>query len=163
MKVYGVTGWKDSGKTTLVAQLVREFTRRGLSVSTVKHAHHGFDVDQEGRDSWQHRQAGASEVLVSSRARWALMHELRGADEPNLAALLRHIAPVDLVLVEGFKRETHPKIETWRAAVGSEPIAKTDASVRAVACDHAPTGLATPTLPLDDVPAIADFILQDEP
>lgn len=161
MKVYGVTGWKNCGKTTLVAGLVQELTRRGLAVSTIKHAHHAFDVDQEGRDSWQHRQAGASEVLVSSRLRWALMGELRGAEELSLGALLCKLTPVDLVLIEGYKREPHPKIEAWRSVVGEVPIAASDSSVRAIACDQVPAGVTVPTLSLDDVAAVADFILSD--
>jgi molybdopterin-guanine dinucleotide biosynthesis protein MobB len=159
MRVYGVTGWKNSGKTTLVERLVGEITGRGFSVSTVKHAHHAFDVDREGKDSHRHRAAGAAQVLVSSRRRWALMTELRGGPEPALDAILARLDPVDLVLVEGYKRDRHPKIETRRAATAQALIAAGDATVEAVASDAALAGLAVPVFALDDVPAIADFIL----
>ena len=121
MRVYGVTGWKNSGKTTLVERLVAEITGRGLAVSTLKHAHHAFDVDRPGKDSYRHRAAGARQVLVASSRRWALMSELRGAPEPPLAELLARLDPVDLVLVEGWKRDRHPKIEARRAAAAQEP------------------------------------------
>jgi molybdopterin-guanine dinucleotide biosynthesis protein MobB len=159
VRVYGVTGWKNSGKTTLVERLVAEITGRGLTVSTVKHAHHAFDVDQPGRDSYRHRAAGASQVLVASAARWALMTELRGAPEPPLEALLAELAPVDLVLVEGYKRDRHPKVETRRTATAQDPIAPGDPSIEAVASDTPLSGLAVPVFDLDDVAGIADFIL----
>ncbi|HZL59797.1 MAG TPA: molybdopterin-guanine dinucleotide biosynthesis protein B, partial [Stellaceae bacterium] len=111
MRVFGLAGWSGSGKTTLVARLIPALIARGVSVSTVKHAHHDFDIDQPGKDSWKHRQAGANEVLIASANRWALMHEHRGAREPGLAALIAHLSPVDLILVEGFKREPYPKLE----------------------------------------------------
>lgn len=114
MRVYGVTGWKNSGKTTLVERLVAEITGRGLTVSTVKHAHHGFDADHPGKDSYRHRAAGAAQVLVASRDRWALMSELRGGEAPSLAELLARLDPVDLVLVEGYKRDRHPKMRGAR-------------------------------------------------
>ena len=113
--VLGITGWKNSGKTTLTERLVRELTRRGWKISTVKHAHHAFDIDKEGTDSFRHRQAGAAEVAIVSGNRWALMHELRGEDEPRLEAILARLAPCDLVLIEGYKRESHPKIEARQA------------------------------------------------
>ncbi len=123
MRLYGVVGWKNAGKTGLMERLVTEITGRGFSVSTVKHAHHAFDVDHPGKDSHRHRVAGASEVLLASRKRVALMQELRGADEPALAELLGKLAPVDLVLIEGYKRDAHPKIEAHRAETGNPLIA----------------------------------------
>ncbi|SIS58766.1 molybdopterin guanine dinucleotide biosynthesis accessory protein MobB [Roseivivax lentus] len=164
MRLYGVTGWKNSGKTGLVERLVAELTARGFSVSTVKHAHHSFDVDHPGRDSYRHRDAGAREVLLSSRNRIALMTELRGAEEPALETLLTRLAPVDLVLVEGYKRDRHPKIEAHRAETGQPLIAPGDETIRAVASDSArslPEGLARPVFDLDDTGAIADFILSE--
>lgn len=159
MKVFGITGWKNAGKTTLVERLVAEITGRGLRVSTVKHAHHDFDVDQPGRDSHRHRVAGAEQVLVASAARWALMTELRGAPEPPLAALLATLAPVDLVLVEGFKREPLPRIEIRRAAAPHPPIAPGDPLVVAIASDMALPDERLPVLPLDATADIAEFIL----
>jgi molybdopterin-guanine dinucleotide biosynthesis protein MobB len=158
--VFGVVGWKNSGKTGLMERLVAEIAGRGVSVSTIKHAHHAFDIDHPGKDSYRHREAGAREVVLSSRKRWALMHEMRGEDEMSLADLLARLAPVDLVLVEGYKRAAHPKIETHRAATGHPLIARTDDSVLAVASDSAPVGLIQPVLPLDDTVAIANFILR---
>ena len=160
MNIYGVVGWKNSGKTTLVERLVAEITSRGLTVSTIKHAHHAFDVDTPGKDSYRHRAAGASEVLVSSGARWALMAELRGDDEPPLADLIAKLSPVDLVLIEGYKRDRHPKIEAHRAATGSDLIATGDDTIRAIATND-PVNSALPCLSLDDEAAIADFILAD--
>ena len=154
-----MTGWKNSGKTVLVERLVAEITGRGLTVSTLKHAHHGFDVDQPGKDSHRHRAAGASQVLVASGRRWALMTELRGGPEPCLDALVARLDPVDLVLVEGYKRDRHPKIEVRRAATAQDLIAAGDETVEAVASDVPLAGLAVPVFDLDDVPAIADFIL----
>ena len=144
MRLYGVTGWKNAGKTGLMERLVTEITGRGLSVSTVKHAHHDFDIDQPGRDSHRHRVAGATEVLVASGNRWALMHELRGRDEPPLELLLDRLAPVDLVLVEGYKRDRHPKIEAHRADTGSPLIAPDDPTIRAIASDS-PEGTPLPS------------------
>ena len=158
MKVYGVTGWKNSGKTTLTERLVAEFVMRGLSVSTLKHAHHTFEIDRPGKDSHRHRLAGARQVLVSSAERWALMSENRGAPEPPLAALLARLDPVDLVLIEGYKRDRHPKIECRRAATARSLIALEDPTIEAIASD-APIEAAVPVLPLDDVAGIADFIL----
>lgn len=162
-RVYGVTGWKNSGKTTLMEQLVREIAGRDFRVSTIKHAHHAFDVDHAGKDSWRHRQAGAQEVLIGSRKRWALMHELRGCKEPLLGELLRKMAPVDLILVEGYKRDRHPKIEATRAESRREDlIAQSDPTIRAIAADGAaPVALDLPCYALDDVAGIADFILLD--
>ncbi len=161
MKVYGVVGWKNSGKTTLMEKLLAEMRRRGLTVSTVKHAHHVFDVDPPGKDSHRHREAGAGEVLLASRRRWALMHELRDEEEPTLEALLAKLAPADIVLVEGYKRDAHPKIEAFRAETGRDLIARDDPTVRAVAAKDPVEGLALPLLPLDDAAAVADFILAD--
>ena len=160
MKIYGVVGWKNAGKTTLMERLVAEIAGRGLRVSTIKHAHHAFDVDQPGKDSFRHRAAGATETLISSGARWALMHELRGADEPSLGDLIGRLSPADLVLVEGFKRHDHPKIEAHRAATGAPLIALEEPSVRAVATNDA-IEAPVPLLPLDDAESIADFILAD--
>jgi molybdopterin-guanine dinucleotide biosynthesis protein MobB len=158
--VFGVTGWKNCGKTGLVERLVAEIAGRGLSVSTVKHAHHAADVDRPGTDSHRHREAGAREVLLATRDRWALMHELRGAEEPGLDVLLARLSPVDLVLVEGFKRARHPKIEAHRAAAGQPLIASGDPTVLAVASDVALPGLDRPVLDLDDTAGIADFVLR---
>ncbi|GAB5437930.1 molybdopterin-guanine dinucleotide biosynthesis protein B [Falsiruegeria mediterranea] len=160
MKIYGVTGWKNSGKTGLMERLVSEFTARGLSVSTIKHSHHSADVDHPGTDSHRHRQAGAQEVVLASRNRVAIMQELRGASEPPLAELLGRLHPVDLVLIEGYKREAHPKIETFRKASGNELIAPNDPKIRAVASDTA-LDLERPVFDLDDTAAIADFIAQE--
>ncbi|MEF3046478.1 molybdopterin-guanine dinucleotide biosynthesis protein B [Pseudotabrizicola sp. L79] len=161
MKIYGVTGWKNTGKTGLMERLVTEITGRGLRVSTVKHAHHATDIDHPGRDSFRHRQAGATEVIVASPLRWAVMHELRGAEEPGLTALLARLSPVDLVLIEGYKSAPHPKIECHRAAAGRGLLAPENASIRAVASDSAHPGLALPLFDLDDTAAIAGFILAE--
>lgn len=161
VQVFGVAGWKNSGKTTLVERLVAEITRRGLTVSTIKHAHHAFDVDQPGRDSYRHRQAGAREVLVASGARWALMHELREAEEPPLEALLAKLSPVDLALIEGYKREPYPKLETHRAITGKALLAPEDPSIRAVASDAPIEGLSVPRFDLDDIAGVADFVLTE--
>lgn len=160
MRVYGVTGWKNAGKTGLMERLVSEITARGFTVSTVKHAHHGVDVDQPGTDSHRHRAAGATEVLLASGVRWALMHELRGADEPTLDDLLARLCPVDLVLIEGYKRGRHPKIEAWRAEAGHPLIAPGDDTIRAVASDSA-LDLDRPVFSLNDTAALADFILTE--
>ncbi|MFN3208229.1 MAG: molybdopterin-guanine dinucleotide biosynthesis protein B [Roseovarius sp.] len=160
MKLYGVVGWKNAGKTGLMERLVTEITGRGFSVSTVKHAHHSFDVDHPGKDSHRHRVAGATEVLLASRNRFALMHELRDEDEPSLDALLSKLAPVDLVLVEGYKRDAHPKVEAHRSVTGNPLIAPDDPTIRAVASDTA-LDLDRPVFNLDDTRAIADFILAE--
>ncbi|SDW64264.1 molybdopterin-guanine dinucleotide biosynthesis protein B [Litoreibacter albidus] len=158
MKVFGITGWKNSGKTGLMERLVSEIVSMGFTVSTLKHAHHSFDVDHEGKDSYRHREAGASQVILASRNRWALMSELRGAPEPSLEELLAKLEPVDLVLVEGYKREGHDKIEAHRAVTGKPLIAPQDATIVAVASDATPD-VAVPVMDLDDTSAIADFIL----
>jgi len=159
MKVFGLAGWSGSGKTTLVTRLLPELIGRGLTVSTMKHAHHGFDVDQPGKDSYAHRCAGATEVLVASANRWALMHEHRGAPEPTAAALMRQMTPVDLLIVEGFKREPHPKLEVYRQANGKPLLHPDDAHIVAVASDVALPRASLPVLPLDDIVGIADFII----
>lgn len=158
MRVIGLAGWSGAGKTTLLRRLIPVLVGEGLRVSTVKHAHHGFDVDQPGKDSWEHRQAGAQEVLVASAQRWALMHELRGDAEPELADLLARLSPVDLVLVEGFKRGGQPKLEVFRAANGKPMIHPTDPSVVAVASDEPVPDLALPWMQLDDISAIAEAV-----
>jgi molybdopterin-guanine dinucleotide biosynthesis protein B len=158
MRIFGLTGWSGSGKTTLMTALIPLFTAGGLSVSTIKHAHHGFDLDQPGKDSWLHRQAGAREVMISSGARWALMHELRG-DEPPLAELLRRLSPVDLVLVEGFKSSPHPKLEVCRPALVRPPLWPGRADIVAVAADAALPGCERPVLPLNDPAAVAAWML----
>ncbi len=160
MRIYGVTGWKNAGKTGLMERLVAEITGRGFTVSTVKHAHHSFDVDQPGRDSYRHRTAGASEVLLASGQRVALMQELRDAPEPSLEVLLTRLSPVDLVLIEGYKRERHPKVEAFRAEPGNDLIATRDDTIRAVASDT-PLDLDRPVFDLNDTTAIADFILSE--
>jgi len=159
MKVLGLAGWSGAGKTTLLAALIPELVRRGVSVSTMKHAHHAFDVDQPGKDSYEHRQAGASEVLVSSARRWALMHENRHEEETGPEQLAAHMTPVDLLLIEGFKREPHEKLEVWRAATGKPLLAAEDRSIVAVASDGPVPGVTVPVLDLDDIGAIAGFIL----
>ena len=160
MKVYGVTGWKDSGKTTLTERLLAEMVRRGLAVSSIKHAHHDTEIDHPGRDSFRHRAAGAGQVIVASPVRWALMTELRGAPEPPLEALLARLDPVDLVLVEGFKRAPHPKIEAHRTETGRPLLAPENPTVRAVASNGSPA-VAVPLFHLDDIAGIADFILRE--
>ncbi len=158
MRVFGLAGWSGSGKTTLLTALIPELVRRGVSVSTIKHAHHEFDIDKPGKDSWLHRQAGASEVMVSSSRRFALMHELRDAPEPALDELVARMAPVDLLLVEGFKREPHPKLEVHRPSVGKPFLYPDDPHIVAIASDAA-LAAPLPVLPLADAAAIADFIL----
>jgi molybdopterin-guanine dinucleotide biosynthesis protein B len=158
-RVFGVTGWKNSGKTTLTCKLVEEFTRRGFRVATVKHAHHLFDVDHEGTDSFRHREAGAGEVAIVSGRRWAIMHELGDAEEPTLHDMLTRLSPCDLVLIEGYKRESHPKIEARRqAALDRTPVPDIDASIRAIAADHPVDDANVPVFSLDDISGIADMI-----
>ena len=157
MKVIGIAGWSGAGKTTLLTRVIPCLTVRGLSVSTIKHAHHAFDVDQPGKDSHTHRAAGATEVLVSSANRFALMHELRSEPELSLGALLEKLSPVDLVLVEGFKRETHPKLEVYRAAVGKPLLHPDDPNIVAVASDG-PVAAHVPVVSLDDVEAVTDIL-----
>src|SRR6202158_3913928 len=138
MRIFGLAGWSGSGKTTLLAALIPELVVRGLSVSTIKHAHHEFDIDQPGKDSWRHRQAGASEVMVASARRWALMHELSGVPDPSLDELVARMSPVDLLLVEGFKRQPHPKLEVHRPSLGKPLIYPDDSHVVAIASDEPP-------------------------
>ncbi len=160
MKVFGITGWKNSGKTTLTERLVEEITGRGVTVSTIKHAHHSVDVDQPGKDSFRHRAAGAGEVILASAYRWAIMHELRGAAEPSVDELLAKLSPVDLVLIEGFKQNAHAKIEA--SVKPDRPlIALKDPSIKAVAAGHDLGGLAVPVLDINDIPTIADFVLKE--
>jgi len=163
VKVLGLRGWSGSGKTTLLVRLVPELVAHGITVSTVKHAHHQFDLDREGKDSFRHRAAGATEVMISSASRWALLHETREEGETPLPALLARMSPVDLVLVEGYKTAPHDKIEVWRAATGQKLLAAEDAHVVAIATDRPeelkpPRGL--PVLPLDDVGAVAAFVVR---
>jgi len=160
MKVYGVIGYKNAGKTSLVERLVAEFTARGLRVSTVKHAHHSFDLDAPGKDTYRHRMAGAEQVMMSTATRWVLMNELRAAEEPTLADLLARMTNVDLVIDEGYKRDSHRKVEVWRDATGHPMIAPDDPTIRAVATDTAPD-VNRPLLDLNDTGAIADFIAGD--
>jgi molybdopterin-guanine dinucleotide biosynthesis adapter protein len=160
MRIIGLAGWSGSGKTTLLAKLIPRLVQRGLRVSTLKHAHHAFDIDQPGKDSHTHRLVGATEVLVGSANRWALVHELRGDAEPTLGALLDKLAPVDLVLVEGYKRERHPKLEVHRAAVGKPLLYPDDPAIVAVASDTALPQARIPVIDLDDVEAIADVLLR---
>lgn len=159
MRLVGLCGWSGAGKTALLARLIPELRARGHSVSTIKHAHHGFDIDKPGKDSHVHREAGASEVLVASSRRWALIHELRDAAEPSLSDLLSRLAPVHLVLVEGFKRDTHPKVEVHRTALGKPLLQPNDLFIRAVASDTR-LDVAVPLLDLNDPKCIADFLLQ---
>ena len=157
MRIFGLAGWSGSGKTTLLTAVIPELVARGLKVSTIKHAHHEFDIDRPGKDSWRHRQAGAGEVMVASSRRWAIMHELRGAAEPTLEELAAHMSPVDLLLVEGFKRQPHPKLEVHRPSLGKPLIYPGDPHVVAIATD-APFAAPLPLLPLADAGAIAAFI-----
>ncbi len=158
MKVFGIAGYSGSGKTTLLEKLIPQFTARGLRVSVIKHAHHGFDIDRPGKDSYRHREAGASEVLLSCNDRWALMHERRDGSDVTLDDLLARLAPCDLVLVEGFKQEPIPKLEVYRPEIGKPPLFPERSDIVAVASNVA---LATslPRLALDDVAAIADFVM----
>jgi molybdopterin-guanine dinucleotide biosynthesis adapter protein len=159
MKVFGFAGWSGSGKTTLIEQLIPRFVQRGLRVSLIKHAHHTFDVDHPGKDSHRHRQAGASEILVTSSRRWVLMHELRGAHEPAFEEQVKRISPCDLLLVEGFKHAPIPKLEVWRKETGEPLLHPNDPHIVAVASD---TKIETklPVLELNDVEAICRFILK---
>jgi molybdopterin-guanine dinucleotide biosynthesis protein B len=160
IRVFGLAGWSGSGKTVLLTQLLPALIARGLTVSTVKHAHHEFDVDQPGKDSWSHRQAGAREVMVASARRWALMHEHRGAREPGLEDLLRHMSPVDLVLVEGFKEGAFPKLEVHRAVLGKPLLYPEDRNIVALACDDAEVPAARlPRFELGDIGGICDLIV----
>ena len=157
MRIFGLAGWSGSGKTTLLAAIIPELVARGVVVSTIKHAHHEFDIDRPGKDSWRHRQAGAREVMVASGRRWAIMHELRGAPEPTLEELVARMSPVDLLLVEGWKRHPHPKIEVHRPSLGKELLYPDDPQVVAIASDEA-IAAPIPLLPLGDAGAVAAFI-----
>jgi molybdopterin-guanine dinucleotide biosynthesis adapter protein len=159
MRVIGLAGWSGAGKTTLVRRLIPALNARGLSVSTIKHAHHAFEIDKPGKDSWEHRAAGASEVLVVSSQRLALMRELRGAPEPGLADLLRMLAPVDLVLIEGFKRDAHAKMEVFRASNGKPPLHLDDPHIVALISDLAAPPAQLPHAHIDDIAAVCDLLL----
>lgn len=159
-KVIGVAGFKNAGKTTLVEKLVSELTRRGHRISTVKHAHHAFDIDHEGRDSFRHRKAGASEVAVVSRHRWAIIHESRDEAEPSLGEILAKLAPCDLVIVEGYKRDTHDKIEVRNLDLAHPKLAGDDPTVVALAANGAVPDAPVPVFDRDDVTALASFVEQ---
>jgi molybdopterin-guanine dinucleotide biosynthesis protein B len=159
LRAIGIAGWSGSGKTTLLKRLIPILTGRSLRIATVKHAHHEFDPDIPGKDSYEHRAAGASQVLISSARRWALIHELNGAPEPGLDDLLGKLSPADLVLVEGFKKAPIDKIEVHRPALGLPLLAADDPHVVAVASDAPIDGLRIPRLTLDEPAAVADFIL----
>jgi molybdopterin-guanine dinucleotide biosynthesis adapter protein len=161
MRVIGLAGWSGAGKTTLITRLIPLLVQRGLNVATIKHAHHDFDIDRPGKDSWRHRQAGASEVAVVSPRRWAVVHELRDEAEPPLADMLAKLSPVDLVLVEGFKRLAYPKLEVYRGSLGKPLIQPDDDCIVAIAADAPLPGASVPVVMLDDVGTIAD-ILQAE-
>ena len=161
MNVIGIVGWKNSGKTTLAAALIRELCARGLTVNSIKHAHHMVDVDQPGTDSYKHRDAGAREVLLAGGQRFAIMHELRGAEEPTLDELLARLGPCDWVVVEGFKTHSHPKIEVHRSENSHAPLYTEYTDIIAVAANYA-ADFSGPVFDVNDVPAIADFILSPE-
>ena len=158
MKIFGFAGWSGSGKTTLIEKLIPRFAGAGLRVSLIKHAHHSFDVDQPGKDSWRHRHAGAAEVLVTSSRRWVLMHELRGAAEPAFEEQLKHLSPCDIVIVEGFKHAQIPKLEVWRRETGEPLLHPNDPLIVAVASDTR-VDTRLPVLNLNDDATIASFIL----
>lgn len=160
MKIIGLAGWSGSGKTTLLTRVLPELNRRGVSVSTIKHAHHKFDIDVPGKDSYEHRQAGAQEVLVASAIRWALIHELRDRAEWRLPDLLAKLSPVDLVIVEGFKTGVHPKIEVHRAANGKPLLQPEDRDIRAIAADIEIAEARVPVVRLDDIVTIAGLLLE---
>jgi molybdopterin-guanine dinucleotide biosynthesis protein B len=159
MKIFGFAGWSGSGKTTLIEQLIPRFVDAGLRVSLVKHAHHRFDIDVPGKDSYRHRKAGATEVMVASDTRWALMHELRGAPEPDLEQLIARMSPCDLMLIEGFKHHRQPKLEVYRKANGKPRLHLDDPEIVGIASD-APFDTALPQFGLDDIEAIARFVMQ---
>jgi molybdopterin-guanine dinucleotide biosynthesis adapter protein len=158
MRIIGLAGWSGSGKTTLITRVLPRLVARGLRVSTLKHAHHGFDLDQPGKDSFVHRAAGATEVSISSARRFAILHELRNEPEWNLPDLLARLAPVDLVLVEGFKRDAFPKLEVHRVANGKPLLHPDDPHIVAVAADAPLPGVALPVVSLDDIETIADLL-----
>ncbi len=160
MRIIGLAGWSGSGKTTLITKLIPRLIARGIAVSTLKHAHHGFDLDQPGKDSFFHRTAGATEVIISSAKRWAILHELREQPEWDLAALVGKMSPVDLVLVEGFKRDAFPKLEIHRIANGKPLLHPEDPHIVAVASDSALPAAQVPVVDLNDIDAIADLLLK---
>jgi molybdopterin-guanine dinucleotide biosynthesis protein B len=159
MKIFGFAAWSGGGKTTLIERVIPQMTARGLTVSMVKHAHHDFDIDHPGKDSWRHRQAGAREVVISSGRRWAMMHELQGEAEPSLDELVSRMSPCDLLLVEGFRRYPHPKIEVFRAANGRPALHPDDPWIVALATDQA-FDSPLPQFALDDAPGVARYILR---
>jgi len=159
MRVIGLAGWSGAGKTTLMTKLIPQLVARGLKVSTIKHAHHSFDLDQPGKDSHRHRRAGATEVLVSSAMRWALLHELRGAAQMQLEDLIGKLTPVDLVIVEGFKHALHPKLEVYRAALGKPLLHRDDPKIVAIAADVALPSAEVPVLAIEDIEGIIEVIL----
>jgi molybdopterin-guanine dinucleotide biosynthesis protein B len=158
MKIFGFAGWSGSGKTTLIEKLIPLFVARGLAVSLIKHAHHTFDLDQPGKDSYRHRHAGCTEVLITSSRRWALVRELRGAPEPGFAELIERLSPCDLLLIEGFKRERVPKLEVYRASTGEPLLHPQDRDIVAIASDQR-LDTKLPQFDLDDAPGISSFIL----
>ena len=160
MRIIGLAGWSGSGKTTLIAKLIPRLIERGLRVSTLKHAHHGFDLDKPGKDSFMHRVAGATEVIISSAKRWAILHELRDEPEWNMADLVAKMSPVDLVLVEGFKRDSFPKLEIHRAENDKPLLHPDDPYIVAVACDTALPHAKVPVIDLNDIDAVADLLLE---
>jgi molybdopterin-guanine dinucleotide biosynthesis adapter protein len=157
-RVLGIAGWSGSGKTTLIIKLIPLLARRGMSVATLKHAHHAFDVDVPGKDSYEHRKAGACEVIVSSARRWVQMHEVGAAAEAALPQLLARLSPCDLVLVEGFKSERHPKMEVFRSVVGKSPLHPQDPRIVAIASDQNLPGAGVPVVDIDDIPAVGDLV-----
>lgn len=159
MKAIGLAGWSGAGKTTLIERVVPVLRMRGLSVSTLKHAHHAFDMDREGKDSWRHREAGAQEVLIASAGRWALLHELRNAPEPSLAELVGKLAPVDLVLVEGWRNGPHAKIEVWRKANGKPFLHPEDPAIRGLVSGDDPGPVGVPFVMSSDIEAVADLMM----
>jgi molybdopterin-guanine dinucleotide biosynthesis protein B len=159
MRIFGLAGWSGAGKTTLMVELVRRISARGLTVSTLKHVHHAFDIDRPGKDSFRHREAGAQEVMVASDARWALMHELREQPAPDFPALVARMTPVDLLLVEGFKTDPHDKLEIHRPVLGKPMLWPDDPRIVAVASDQALPGVPRPTFDLNAPEVIVDFIL----
>ncbi len=159
MKIFGLAGWSGSGKTTLMVKLLPELIGRGLTVSTMKHTHHSFDIDKPGKDSYEHRAAGATEVMVTSSARWALLRELRGEPEPDMDAQITRMTPVDLLLIEGFKANRHPKMEVHRPAIGKPLLCVNDPTVVAVATDAPLNGVTVPVFDINDVFGIAEFIV----
>ena len=158
MKIFGLAGWSGSGKTTVMVRLLPELSGRGLTVSTIKHTHHSFDIDKPGKDSYEHRRAGAREVMVASSRRWALMHELGDTPEPPPDELIARMEPVDLVIIEGFKSYPHPKIEIHRPSLGKKPLYPDDPSIVAIAADAPLENVSIPVIDIDDSVAIADFI-----